>query len=102
MHHHPKPVAGFRRLNETVCVRAVQAAFQAVKHHQTGFMSGPIRIFAPGEIQKVTVRQVNALPVGVELHLAADQARQHGLQVRVSHTAHGHELCALFGCNVEV
>ena len=83
-------------------IRAVQAAFQTMKHHQAGFMARLFGIFAPGEIQKVAIRQIQALPVRGELYLAADQARQHGLQVRVSHTAHGHELCALFGCNVEV
>ena len=83
-------------------IRAVQAAFQTMKHHQAGFMARLFGIFAPGEIQKITVRQIQPLPVRSELHLAADQARQHGLQVAVGHAAHGHEISAVFGGEVEV
>ena len=59
-------------------------------------------VFAPGEIQKITVWQVKPLSVRRELNLTADQPWQHGLQMAVGHTAHGHELGAVFGCNVEV
>jgi hypothetical protein len=48
-----------------MCIRAVQAAFQTVKNHQTRLMSSLIRRFAPGEIQKVTVWQISRCQCGV-------------------------------------
>ena len=83
-------------------IRAVQAAFQTVENHQTRLMASLFRRFAPGEIQKITVWQVKPLPVRGELNLAADQSRQHGLQMGIGHAAHRHELSAVFGRNVEV
>jgi len=44
-------------------VRAVQTAFQAVKNDEARLMARLMRVFAPGQIDKIAVRQLKALPV---------------------------------------
>ena len=102
MHHHAQPAPRFRCIDKAVRVRAIQAAFQTVKHHQTRLMARGLRIFAPRQIDKVAVGQFKALPVRCELHLTADKARQHGLQMTIADTAHRHEVGAALGVDVEI
>lgn len=68
MHHHAQPAALHRRVDQTMGVRAVQTAFQAVKNDEARLMARLVRVFAPGQIDKIAVRQP-ALPVRVKRNL---------------------------------
>ena len=65
-------------------------------------MARLVRVFAPGQIDKIAVRQLKALPVGRELHLTPNKARQHRLQMPIADAAHRHEVGAALGVDVEI
>ena len=69
-------------------IGAVQATLQPVEHHQSRFVLRPGGVFAPRQIDKITVRELKSLPVRRESQLTANQARQHGLQMTIAHAAH--------------
>jgi hypothetical protein len=103
MHHHAQPAALHCRMDKSMSVRAVQAPLQAVKDHQTRFMARLSRVFAPGQIDKIAVRQFQALPVGSKAQFAADQPRQHGLQMTIAYAAHRMKLLrVVFGGVISV
>ena len=55
-------------------------------------MARLMRVFAPGQIDKIAVRQLKALPVRGKAQFTANQPRQHGLQMTIAHAAHRMEL----------
>jgi hypothetical protein len=67
-----------------------------VEYYQPGFVLRVERVFAPGQIDKIIIWQVETLPVGREENFPADKARQHGLQMAIRHAAHGDKGFALF------
>ena len=92
MHDYAKPAALHRRVDQSMGIRAVQTPFQTMKDDEARLVARLVRVFAPGEIDKIAVWQLKALPVRGKAQFTADQPRQHGLQMTIAHAAHGMEL----------
>lgn len=58
-------------MDQTMGVRTVKASPQAVKYHQPWFVLCQMRIFAPRQVNKIAVRQFEALPLRRKLQAAA-------------------------------
>ena len=69
MHHHAQPAALHRRVDQTMGVRAVQASFETMKDDEARLMARLVRVFAPGQIDKIAVRQLKALDIHVVAHM---------------------------------
>ncbi len=57
MHNHAQPAALHRRMDQTMGVRAVQASFETMKDDEARLMARLMRVFAPGQIDKIAVWQ---------------------------------------------
>ena len=91
VHHYAEPALTLAGVHQPVSVRAVEVALQTVKQHHARLMARQLRIFAPGEIDEVAVRQVEALPVRTQQQTTAHQTRQHRLQMRIAQGARWHK-----------